>query len=138
MLFSLENVLTSVKQISSENFLNHQVLASFCSIVLSSIYLFPLSFYSIQQRETKMYFAHCTWKSQLNTQVHHSQCLLSTQQQNIIQSSFIYFIIKIAFSPLFNMFIISKSSPKWPLMSIFLPTLYLRHPEFFCHALKLF
>lgn len=52
---------------------------------------------------------------------YHLQILLSTQQQNTVQPTlYLKFITKIIPPPVF---IISESSPKWPLMSIFLSTL---------------
>ena len=67
-----------------------QIINSWCLAVLPSIYLLPLKFYYKQQEETRLHPLHFAWKSpQLHIQVPCSQVLLSSQQEDIIQLSFL-------------------------------------------------
>lgn len=75
----------------AEDFPTHQFLIPFSLIAPSSFYLISLSFYHKQQGETGLCFQPLAQiYSYLNTQINHLQFLLSTPNQNTIQSSFLF------------------------------------------------
>lgn len=66
------------------------VFVLFCCLrLLSSNFLFPITFYYRQQKETRMYFQHFAWKSpQLSTLSYGPERPLSTNLWDTCQPSF--------------------------------------------------